>query len=1413
MKQKAFISEEDIDDLVQKFAKLSHPGVRYLEQAAILSGGDIDSAHDVFDLLRWVVIDAPNPQGKDTDYIRLGENLFCALSVLINTPVKNRNTIELHTGSLILSIEPFCCKIFALLEPSRFETFKDNKKGLGTIIKELQNFGLIPYKLKKTNAEFEQTVGWDSYNSYDNAVRDIMPARLDTAHRATAKSSTLWESAAVFIVGIIDQNKEKLFNLKSQFTSAGRICTPLPYREQAPYGIPKHRRIDPESPEPRTTRRQLAKCLGNTIEASANIGGKILVLVSPPGWGKSMLLATALDGIKRPMHIVDLTDCSSNLALAQSLLTGLRISIDEIEKVDKSPMYSVRLLTNWLVSPGIVVFENLHRSIHATPPPELGIYVSALLTCGHFIVLEAWTPQLDWFDQFTSGQIATCEQKDIPPLETDEIDKWGAKFLKRDLKSKEASALRLFKGHPLAIRKALETLKTNIDGIGADVDSQFLEMCLDWESLYKDVESFIRHQPKSIRDELIINNQIATWCAVLPWACPTLDMLPTSIQHTTRRLLRVGFITVDVQRCHTSAWARILGLRRIMEGPQQISDCMEWLKQIVTSVPVDDIEQQRRHLACLAARLTPLAHKPLVALLNMLESPEPSYVMALSDMLVAYEAPPDITTITSALEFMAMENTCEQPTTNVPSHTSNKHISMPPDVQFWFLEAAGRLNDYNIVAGQLRTISSGRDPLAQEQLNSSWMAVKAVHQTIMRLTISPLKKLPLYETACLLLPEDITSSPVGYRAWMVRLLSTASMCAFAARHRETANNWLNKATAIHNLIPRSHSGSFTNALHDDATYRIAAGRTVEAATLGELLEAHKLAIAAIPQITDWSPNSSTKWARRKMYHLRVLCHTDNAYFRNQMLSTLRQLPFDSQCLYEIDHLLQNQAEDKVFIEKLRKLAHHRMDGINITTSYGITLKRLSLLILEPDSYRNDSLAWAIDIIERLKEAYQEDWAFLFQFITVLSRDVLNRKASKRLFLIAENIIDVLRPLLPQYSDDVMVQRLYARCLSTLSRNHLSNANIDPDEMNPTKEMSNLKVAILRIDKLYSDHIVDGTSPWIWDDWAEWKIQCTRRKYALERIKDSKAINITRVLEAFSKECDKALGSNHIVAHAVAVRIYRYLWDMDTVRKRVQSLVEESTDFRNRLRIVKIVVNALSSLALTPPLLKMDYELIEVHDRDILVNALDEQLTVYDSESVRIWGDLTRQSLRITTDIDFWERIVKEARNIFGNPNEYWHQICVRLESMNVPTTHYVIHHLTDLEGLVMAGRLFRFGAGNVNIPTFLRHSLSELAVAASLDADAWNRSLIGKRDILSHWYVGISIGLGLVAASPECTLFGTSESQDVDKKGRHLTWVELMNKELSIAYTGAVGHYRDYSREVWNRLRILTGGKPLRILK
>jgi hypothetical protein len=779
----------------------------------------------------------------------------------------------------------------------------------------------------------------------------------------------------------------------------------------------------------------------------------------------------------------------------------------------------------------------------------------------------------------------------------------------------------------------------------------------------------------------------------------------------------------------------------------------------------------------------------------------------------AYESPLDITTVAGALSIGE-----HVPTSVSVSPATDAPASLPADVQFWLIESAGRRNDAKIVERHIRAMASGEASIALHHLRSSWKAVKAVYQTLAQLDINSRRKLWFYETVCSLLGDCTETTPVGYQAWMARFLVAAARCALNAGSAQIAADFLKRAEVVHCLTPCPQSDPFAKALYDDTAYRIAAEQTGAAANVQELLAANWRALEAIPPASEWSPNRVQMWSLRETHHLRLQFRfgQQDASVAERLLSALRRLPLDCHWWRTVDQLMRHHGDKEAFVHDLRMLMSDRIAEIDNTSPSGPTLVRLGRLTAEHERWLDAAPHWALEAAERLDEARPDDLALLSKCIDLLAQDAFAGIGSRETIgEVAEKVVAALRPLLLQLTDEESVQRLYAQCLGVLARKCLPSQgqNRSVGELSPVQSLSRLSAAMRRIDGLYNAHIVEGASPWLWVDWAEWKVTCVRRIYAVERsmpTPDLEGTSLTQALNAFVRRCDEALG-NHPAADAVSVRIFRYLWDWVAMRKRVLALVEATANFSDRSRIFEIVTEALASSAFAPSLLRANEEVLSAHEVALLRRVLGESKAFWNSEAVREWGEVTAEALERDTDAEFWEGVVRKGRTIFGNAEDYWQQIMARLELANglaEPFARRGVDQLTDLQVLGMAGRLFRFGAGNAHLPVVLRHNLGELAVAAEVDADAWYRSSVGRRNTWANWNIGVSIGLAL-AVAPTHTLFGTTESPQVGRHGSHLTWTDWMNKELSAAHSGAPGRFRAHSREVWSRLRELTGGQPL----
>lgn len=205
------LSSWDRNQIVRRFRRWNHENVSDSAKAAILGDGDAARVRRLLDVLdRFLLYPTPGIKGKDP-YERVNDKVVSALKTLLAAATPSQ--IEDATDKLVLQLEPVIYRLLAILEPARFNALSKKKKGLATGLQALIDAGRSRYTLKLPEVEFQKAEGWDTRTSYENTVRDVVEARLDVAHRSVATSPTLWESAIVFLLGLVEHNLDDLSKL------------------------------------------------------------------------------------------------------------------------------------------------------------------------------------------------------------------------------------------------------------------------------------------------------------------------------------------------------------------------------------------------------------------------------------------------------------------------------------------------------------------------------------------------------------------------------------------------------------------------------------------------------------------------------------------------------------------------------------------------------------------------------------------------------------------------------------------------------------------------------------------------------------------------------------------------------------------------------------------------------------------------------------------------------------------------------------------------------------------------------------------------------------------------------------------------------------------------------------------------
>jgi type I restriction enzyme R subunit len=213
-----FFAEHDVEgigglsayertQLAIMFCHWQHPIVREGERAADLGDGRPAHAARVIDALNRFLL-APTPgfkEGKDP-YARLHDRVVSGLKMVLKAAPSDAAAIMDASEKLTLSIEPAIYKLLALFGRSKFDQLYGKRKGLATGIYALMEIGRSRYRLKLSPEEFEVREGWDARSSYENAMRDVVPARNVAGHEAAEVPLSLWQSTVAVLLGMIDEN-------------------------------------------------------------------------------------------------------------------------------------------------------------------------------------------------------------------------------------------------------------------------------------------------------------------------------------------------------------------------------------------------------------------------------------------------------------------------------------------------------------------------------------------------------------------------------------------------------------------------------------------------------------------------------------------------------------------------------------------------------------------------------------------------------------------------------------------------------------------------------------------------------------------------------------------------------------------------------------------------------------------------------------------------------------------------------------------------------------------------------------------------------------------------------------------------------------------------------------------------------
>lgn len=198
------LSRREREAIATQFRGWQHPEIADRDRGANLGDGSHAAAlRAVVALERFLLVPSTS-SGKDV-YAQLHPRFVQAVRKILD-PRTSPIDRDVYTQQLVLLVEPMCFKMLAMLEPTTFASLAKKKKGLDTGLVALSGAGRSRYNLQLSPAEFERVEGWSDRTSYEYAVRDVVPFRLDVAHRATEVPTGLWRSTLAVMLGLADAN-------------------------------------------------------------------------------------------------------------------------------------------------------------------------------------------------------------------------------------------------------------------------------------------------------------------------------------------------------------------------------------------------------------------------------------------------------------------------------------------------------------------------------------------------------------------------------------------------------------------------------------------------------------------------------------------------------------------------------------------------------------------------------------------------------------------------------------------------------------------------------------------------------------------------------------------------------------------------------------------------------------------------------------------------------------------------------------------------------------------------------------------------------------------------------------------------------------------------------------------------------
>jgi hypothetical protein len=1382
-------SNFDLDYLAQRFARWQHPVVRDSSLDFLAGSGSVGQCRDLLQLLEVFLIEptpdhALEPDKKDP-YQGLHEQFVGSLHELLGLPERDRIQRERLTQCLLLSVEPIFYKFLAIFQEDEHRRLAG--KGLVTVLVSLRRSGCLPCFENLSDKNFQSPIGWQDRSSYHNALRDVVPGRLDEAHSAKHSNPNVWTSVVVVILGLLGVNEETFKRAYGDRVQRSSQAVPGCLST----GIPITFRVRPGAPEPLSTRELERQAFRARIDEALQGSPRLELLQCVPGWGKTTFLAAALDGIPATVRFVDLKDCTTPHQIAAALLDEIELSEDETDEVDERPLAAVKILGQRIIGRGVVVFTNINKTPTGKLSPALIEFSDRLVEREHTVIMEGWGGFAILNSKLGQGCISKLTKDDLPALHPDEVSLWARRIIGRELTNSELTDLNTFDGHPALLRSAIELLAERYPTPDESASSaDLLEVALTWDILQREFQRFAISEIPRIQkssDDAYLPMWAKAWFGLMPWAVLKAESLAPEMAVKLRWFRSVGLIEWKDESYKVGPWGKVIGIRHCLEQPGQIGSLFEFLRQITADVPLVHVAAQRRHLLRMMVWLPD--HDPglkdLLALLPMpvmdtqLESSELGY----------YQAPLESEVVEGILDRRPVE-----------AEENIQTSPLPPDLLLELIESAARSNNASAFRCHLETLIE--TPTALGYCLSGWRTLKSLHTALVRAPLSAAQRCEIYSLFLKSVRPAVGDerSDFAQRGWLARFLVGAADAFLRGNRIKECRLALEICDSLQFSTRSGTSDRFADAMSADTDYRLAKLRLHLEVEPEAVLAGHLRAIEVILPLGMQKPVERGKWTIRLLTHLQEVVRftplkDGHIRFLTEALKSLQDLDL---LLTSEQHKRRDGATSDQIWDILRQEVARRLSAPSQTKEFKQRIECLSAIVFDSPNAAKQCLAWA-EAAASWKDFSAIDFhAFRLSIQCAFQSEPLRKRVAE----ICQRILDRMLMEVDVLHDSEFRERLTFTCLHYFT-NHvigvLGDGTLSVDSA--TEEESRLLRAERIVDAVFSKHVKVTSSTRLWEEWCSQNLILARRRNALERqLQRAKvgAVGAER-LNRFLQVCQGQLG-DHPASAMVGLLIARYLWQVDDIWRYFQRLdSDRSLEPSSRMKVLRSMIDFLSIHLLSP---------IDEHRFQEMGSDLQRFSSILREYSLLAGGGpqqdlilLFQGVLDRMDDPGYWEWMTQRGEDLLATPIAYWRQV------LDVSLNHAAglnegsgIADLTDPFTLNIASRIFRFGAGRQCLQDPQRIRLAELSVVAAFAAYQWARSVHPKRTTLNSLQVALALGTAL-SLSEDGTIFGTPQSHETTKKGNPMTWHDLMHREFQAASQMAVGQLKVHCQKAWDIYR------------